>query len=129
MTNLTDINRVVTRFKTTFSANKDGGNINLTGCLNRYTIGAKNIFTCLVEHFNFDSAFYTHLVTKELTKNYLTNDKVINYDTLGYWVDNGKIYVDLGFRFSDKSDALKFAQFNGELAIWDNEKNQEIIVK
>ena len=53
----------------------------------------------------------------------------IVFDTLGYWVDDKDLlYVDLGFRFSDIYDALKFASFNGEIAIWDNLHGNEINV-
>ena len=56
----------------------------------------------------------------------------VPFDTLGYWVnfENGNhyIYVDLGFRFSDLNDSLKFGSFNNEISIWDNKEQKEIKV-
>jgi len=113
--------------------NKYGGTINLSGCVNRYVVGAKEITVCLYKYYESDSDYYVknHII-KELEKNYIDNPKQIDYDSVGWWTitdDAGKewLYIDLGFRFSDKFDAIKFAQFNGELAIFDMEEQRDIM--
>lgn len=39
--------------------------------------------------------------------------------TLGYWEDEGTLYVDMGDMHSDLDDALRIAASRGELAIFD----------
>lgn len=39
--------------------------------------------------------------------------------TLGYWEDEGSVYVDLGDMHDDLCDALRIAESRGELAIFD----------
>lgn len=39
--------------------------------------------------------------------------------TLGYWEDEGSVYVDMGDMHSDLDDALRIAESRGELAIFD----------
>lgn len=132
MRNKKDIDRKLFYLSNEMDKNISGGTINLTGCIDRYTVGAKNIFTCNLEHFESDRVHYLKRIEEELKDNYLFLEFPIEFDTLGYWVDNSNkkplLYVDLGFRMSDKSSALKFASFNGELAIWDNKNQKEILV-
>lgn len=42
-------------------------------------------------------------------------------ETLGYWEDEGTVYVDLGTTYHDEVSALSVARTRGELAIYDRE--------
>ena len=132
MRNLKDINRRIYNLNELMNNNIEGGTVNLTGNINRYTIGAKNIFKCKLEYFNQDREHYNRKISDVLINNYMESEFPTVFDTLGYWVNQEKgidwIYVDLGFRFSDLNDALKFASFNNELSIWDNLHGKEIEV-
>jgi len=132
MKNKKDINRVIFNLNESMNNNIEGGTINLTGNINRYTIGAKNIFRAALEYFNADREHFNRRIEEVLTANYMFYEFPTPFDTLGYWVNFEKgrhyIYVDLGFRFSDLNDALKFAKLNNEYAIWDNQENKEINV-
>ena len=118
--------------------NPQGGTINISGCLNRYIVGAKELTVCHYKYFEQDSAYYIReQVIKALEQNYIDNPKKIDYDSIGWWTIEQEnkmshnikwLYIDLGFRFSDKFDALKFAQHNGEIAIYDTKENKEIFV-
>ena len=132
MKNLKDINRKIYNLNDLMLENIEGGTVNLTGNINRYTIGAKTIFRAKLEYFNEDRKHYNRRIAEVLIENYMNSEFPVPFDTLGYWVNEEQgshyIYVDLGFRFSDLNDALKFASFNNELAIWDNKQNKEIKV-
>lgn len=129
MRNLKDIKRKINYLNNLMDENIQGGTVNLSGNINRYTIGAKTIFACKLKYFNSDREHYNRKIEEVLIENYMYANTPIQFDTLGYWVNNDEIFVDLGFRFSDYSDSMKFAQFNNELAIWDNLHNKEIKVK
>ncbi len=132
MRNQKDINRKIYNLNELMNNNIEGGTVNLTGNINRFTIGAKNIFRAKLEYFNQDREHYNRRIEEVLASNYLFTEFPIPFDTLGYWVNEEKganyIYVDLGFRFSDVNSALKFASFNNELSIWDNLQGEEIKV-
>jgi len=122
------INRVITNLMNGIKIKPEGGSVNLTGCTNRYTVGAKTIVKCLFRNWRFDDEFYSDKIYKELFNNYISKEFPVSYDSIGWWINDETIYIDLGFRFSDKSDALKFAQFNGEIAIYDNKAQKDILV-
>lgn len=48
---------------------------------------------------------------------------------IGTWESDGKLYFDISFVFNDLSSALKFAEDNNQLAVWDIANNCEIKVK
>lgn len=127
MTNQKDIQRKIFNLTEGIRKNPEGGTINLTGCVNRYTVGAKTILQCKLEYYISDVEHYKRKLYDELFKNYISEEFPINYDTLGWWVSDSWLYIDLGFRMSDKHDAIKFASFNNEIAIWDNREEKEIL--
>jgi len=129
MRNQKDIDRKLFHLYNMMKENISGGSLNLTGNINRYTVGAKELFNCKVDYFHQDPQHYLKRIEEELKSNYLFYEFPVNFDTLGYWVsDTGYLFVDLGFRMSDLNDALKWASFNGEIAIWDNLHGKEINV-
>ena len=128
MRNQKDIQRKIYQLFDLMNDNVEGGTINLTGNINRFTVGAKTIFACKLKYFNADRDHYKRRIEEVLTANYLFTENPIPFDTLGYWVNNDEIFVDLGFRFSDFNDAIKFGSFNNEIAIWDNREGKEINV-
>lgn len=55
--------------------------------------------------------------------------KVLYNDTrahLGGWVSEGKVYLDISAVFTDLDEALEVARANGQLAIWDLGRSEEI---
>lgn len=48
--------------------------------------------------------------------------------TLGYWEDNGSVYVDMGDTWHSLKAALSMARVRGELAIYDRETGECILV-
>ena len=54
-------------------------------------------------------------------KSYLKKAKRLNA-FVGFWVDDGKIYLDLSINISNKKEALKIAKNNKQLAIFDCKK-------
>ena len=49
-------------------------------------------------------------------------------ETLGYWEDNGTVYLDLGTTYHDEVSALSVARTRGELAIYDRETGECIVL-
>ena len=45
---------------------------------------------------------------------------------IGCWIDNGDVYIDISANIQDRGQALKVARENGQLAIYDIEKNESI---
>lgn len=45
---------------------------------------------------------------------------------IGCWIDNGDVYIDISANIQDREQALKVARENGQLAIYDIEKNESI---
>ena len=59
--------------------NPQGGTINISGCLNRYIVGAKELTVCHYKYFEQDSAYYIReQVIKALEQNYIDNPKKID---------------------------------------------------
>ena len=52
--------------------------------------------------------------------------KATKYDYLGYWVNNGIVYIDLTKNILDLNEAIIFGQNNDQKAIWDCKNNSEI---
>lgn len=48
---------------------------------------------------------------------------------IGLWLDGGIMYVDLSINIEDKVDALEFAKYNKQLAIYDITNNDSIYLK
>jgi len=77
---------------------------------------------------------YSVAIQKEqtiYTRNYLENIKAYAKNLksnclVGFWVDNGKMYIDIVKVYKTKAYALKIARQNDQLAIWDFEKGQAI---
>lgn len=49
----------------------------------------------------------------------LGGQEAASAETLGVWVENGNVYIDLGDTYTAESMALQVAAQRGELAIWD----------
>lgn len=51
-------------------------------------------------------------------KSYLKKAKKLNA-FVGFWIDEGKIYLDISVNVGDKKEALRIAKENKQLAIFD----------
>ena len=47
---------------------------------------------------------------------------------LGFWIDEGNLYIDISKWFRDKSEALKFGKQNKQIAIYNLKTNESIRV-
>lgn len=48
---------------------------------------------------------------------------------IGLWLDSGMMYIDISINIIDKVEALEFAKYNKQLAIYDLENNNSIYLK
>lgn len=48
---------------------------------------------------------------------------------IGLWLDNNIMYIDISINIQDKTEALEFAKYNKQLAIYDLENNNSIYLK
>lgn len=48
---------------------------------------------------------------------------------IGLWLDNNIMYIDISININDKVEALEFAKYNKQLAIYDLENNDSIYLK
>lgn len=48
---------------------------------------------------------------------------------IGLWLDNNIMYIDISINISDKVEALEFAKYNKQLAIYDLKNNDSIYLK
>lgn len=48
---------------------------------------------------------------------------------IGLWLDSGIMYIDISINISDKVEALEFAKYNKQLAIYDLINNDSIYLK
>ena len=48
---------------------------------------------------------------------------------IGCWLDNNIMYIDISININDKVEALEFAKYNKQLAIYDIIKNDSIYLK
>lgn len=46
--------------------------------------------------------------------------------TLGFWINDNKLYIDINKIYDNLDEALKVAKNNKQLAIYDNKNNKEI---
>lgn len=63
-----------------------------------------------VKEFNNKSAKYFNMLLKKAYK---------LGAFLGFWLHNGCVYIDFNKHINDKSEAIKYAQEQKQLAIWD----------
>lgn len=54
----------------------------------------------------------------------MLDSRVGGVETLGYWEDNGAVYVDLGDTWTSRARAINMARARGELAIFDRETGE-----
>lgn len=52
--------------------------------------------------------------------------KASSFDYIGFWVNEGKIYIDLTRHVQSKKAAILFGLSNDQLAIWDCKNNESI---
>lgn len=48
---------------------------------------------------------------------------------IGLWLDNNIMYIDISININDKVEALEFAKYNKQLAIYDLKNNDSIYLK
>lgn len=48
---------------------------------------------------------------------------------IGLWLDNNIMYIDISINIQDKTEALEFAKYNKQLAIYDLKNNNSIYLK
>lgn len=48
---------------------------------------------------------------------------------IGLWLDGGVMYIDISINIQDKAEALEFAKYNRQLAIYDLVNNDSIYLK
>ena len=66
-------------------------------------------------------------------KGFNTLEEMMDYklkpnEYYGTWVDNGKVYYDVSVNIPTEKQAIILATFRHELAIWDVENNQSILM-
>jgi|TARA_R110000787_G_scaffold15296_1_gene47251 hypothetical protein len=85
----------------------------------RYLSGCKNLYTGNNPSLNYYNVY-----------NDLSNLENTKYDSIGGWLDSetGLYYVDYCKSFNNVFDAMAEGRTNGELAIWDNVENKEILL-
>ena len=78
-----------------------------------------------LENYEFKTSI-EHL-SSELLEEYQTiaND---NQAYIGFWLDNDDLYVDISINIDNLNDAIKIAQENKQLAIYNCEKGESIYV-
>ena len=62
MRNQKDINRRIYQINELMDKNIEGGTVNLTGNINRFTVGAKTIFACKLKYFISDREHYNRRI-------------------------------------------------------------------
>lgn len=63
-----------------------------------------------------------------IVSGWLANVKQAAGDFIGTWVDEGKVYLDLTRWFEDLDEALKFGKANNQIAVWDIENGEAVMV-
>lgn len=98
---------------------KDGG---LTLDKNFEKINKKDGFMVSVEGFERKLDKFTYEDVKAVADEYKDLLKGCLY--LGFWIDDGTLYIDISKWFRDKSEALKFGKQNKQIAIFDLKTNE-----
>lgn len=104
----------------------NGGSFNVSKSkikkpLNGFMVSIKDLIIVNKKDFNVK-------LLKSLVKNNFTLLKS-NENYLGTWEDNGKIYIDISSNFNNLDEALKVAEDNKQLAIFDLQKMESIYLK
>lgn len=102
---------------------KNGG---LTLDKNFEKIDKKTGFMVSVEGFERRLDKFTYEDIKAVADEYKSLLKGCLY--LGFWIDDGALYIDISKWFRDKSEALKFGKQNKQIAIFDLRTNESIRV-
>lgn len=102
---------------------KNGG---LTLDKNFEKIDKKNGFMVSVEGFERKLDKYTYEDVKAVVNEYKSLLKGCLY--LGFWIDEGNLYIDVSKWFRDKSEALKFGKQNKQISIYNIKTNKSIKV-
>ena len=102
---------------------KNGG---LTLDKNFNKIDKKTGFMVSIEGFERKLDRFTYEDVKAVVDEYKSLLKGTLY--LGFWIDEGILYIDISKWFRDKSEALKFGKQNKQIAIFDLKNSESIRV-
>lgn len=108
-------------------------NNGITLNVNLERINAKNGF--MISITNFEIVLPCDKFNEEITKQFITDMiKQINIlgsknHYIGIFINDNKIYFDISIRILEFENALKIGKENDQIAIWDNARMQEIILK
>ena len=102
---------------------KNGG---LTLDKNFNKIDKKTGFMVSVYGFERKLDQFTYKDIKAVVNEYKSLLKGCLY--LGFWIDEGNLYIDISKWFRDKSEALKFGKQNKQIAIYNLKTNESIRV-
>ena len=70
---------------------------------------------------------YNAIIEAVKEKQEIIQDKDNLY--IGLWLDNDIMYIDISINIQDKADALEFAKYNRQLAIYDLVNNDSIYLR
>lgn len=102
----------------------ENGGLTLDKNFNR--IDKKTGFMVSVAGFEKKFNNFTYEEVKAVVDEYKSLLKGCLY--LGFWIDEGNLYIDVSKWFRDKSEALKFGKQNKQIAIFDLKTSESIKV-
>lgn len=89
-------------------------------------IDKKDGFMVSIEGFERKLKHFTYEDVKAVVNEYKDLLKGCLY--LGFWIDEGNLYIDISKWFRDKSEALKFGKQNKQIAIYNIKTSESIKV-
>jgi hypothetical protein len=107
---------------------KTGGTFKICGtkvnCINGYFVSLRKGFVIPTEFF-LNVKYPIVALSYSLEKLFGLNDN-IQFDYIGYWVNNGIVYIDCTIHVRTKKEAIKLGRINNQIAIYDCKNNNEI---
>lgn len=104
-------------------ANREDGSVSVNGVAPKYGYMVGGVSWSMVVH--------PEMVDSYTVSDFLSAHRAqLSWDGfyVGWWTHENKVYFDVSVNIVDRAAALKLASENGELAIYDLDENEEIMV-
>jgi exopolysaccharide biosynthesis protein len=119
----TQCNKIAAKIISTYFAGEDGGTFNFDSIPQNFNQGYLASYkspSIILSEQKIPSINELRELIKKL---YF---KASSSDYIGFWVSEGKIFIDLTRHIQSKKSAILFGISNDHLAIWDCTKNESI---
>ena len=119
----TQCNQIASKILSAYFAGEDGGTFNFDSLPQKFETGYLASYKAPSIILSTNSIPSINDLREMVKRLYF---KASSFDFIGFWVNEGKIYIDLTKHIQGKKAAILFGLGQNQIAIWDCKKNVSI---